>query len=223
VIKLEMSFLPPAFVRCETCEGTRFNRETLDIEYRGRNVAQVLQMSVEEALGLFEALPRIKRPLEALMDTGLGYLKLGQTSPTLSGGEAQRVKLVTHLLGGLSRRQEASRRPARAPARQSLFILEEPTIGLHMADVSRLVEMLQRLVDAGHSVVVIEHNLDLIAEADWVIDLGPEAGAAGGRMVAEGPPEAIASNPASYTGAFLRELLANSQGVPVPGRIRLPT
>ncbi len=201
-IKLEMNFLPPAFVRCESCGGSRFNRETLDIEFHGRNIAQVLDLSVEEAMEVFGSLPKIRRALQALADTGLGYLKLGQTSPTLSGGEAQRVKLVTHLLAGLKEPDLIERLPTR-----NLFILEEPTIGLHMADVRRLVDVLQRLVDAGHSVVVIEHNLDLIAEADWVIDLGPEGGSAGGQIVAEGTPEQVARNRHSYTGRFLRSLL----------------
>ncbi|MCB1128834.1 MAG: ATP-binding cassette domain-containing protein, partial [Verrucomicrobiae bacterium] len=169
-VKLEMNFLPPAFVTCESCRGLRFGRETLDLEYHGKNVAQVLDLSVAEAREFFAAVPRIRRALDALHDTGLDYLKLGQTSPTLSGGEAQRVKLVSHLLTGLKPRAEQ----IVAVGRQSLFVLEEPTIGLHASDVRRLVEVLQRLVDAGHSVVVIEHNLDLIAEADWVIDLGPE-------------------------------------------------
>ncbi|GDY20826.1 hypothetical protein LBMAG56_21720 [Verrucomicrobiota bacterium] len=202
-IKLEMSFLPPAYVRCETCDGTRFNRETLDVLLQGRNIAQVLDLSVAEALEYFAAYPRIRRALEALRDTGLDYLKLGQISPTLSGGEAQRVKLVSHLLTGL---KEAGTRPGRRAA-QHLFILEEPTIGLHMADVRRLVEVLQRLVDAGHSVIVIEHNLDLIAEADWVIDLGPEGGAGGGRVVVEGTPETVARCAASHTGRYLRALV----------------
>jgi excinuclease ABC subunit A len=201
-IKLEMNFLPPAFVRCEVCHGTRFNRETLDIEYAGKNVAQVLELSVDEAMDFFSSVPKIKRPLQALCDTGLGYLKLGQTSPTLSGGEAQRVKLVSHLLTGLKEPDLFDQAPKR-----NLFILEEPTIGLHMADVKRLVEVLQRLVDAGHSVIVIEHNLDLIAEADWVIDLGPEGGEAGGRIVAEGTPEEITENRTSHTGRFLRDVL----------------
>ena len=205
-IKLEMNFMPPAFVRCETCQGTRFSPETLDIEYRGKNIAQALEMSVEEAIDIFASLPKILRPLEALRDTGLGYLKLGQTSPTLSGGEAQRVKLVTHLLAGFARPELSGRAP-----RHNLFILEEPTIGLHMADVQKLVDVLQRLIDAGHSVVVIEHNLDLIAEADWVIDLGPEGGEGGGKIVAEGPPEVIARHPRSHTGRFLRELLASAK------------
>jgi excinuclease ABC subunit A len=204
-IKLEMNFLPPAFVRCEVCGGTRFNRETLDITSHGKNIAQVLELSVEEALDFFGSLPRIRRPLQALCDTGLGYLKLGQTSPTLSGGEAQRVKLVSHLLAGLRAPDAVNRRP-----RRNLFILEEPTIGLHMADVQRLVEVLQRLVEAGHSVIVIEHNLEFIAEADWVIDLGPEGGDGGGRIVAEGTPEQIARNKHSHTGRFLRSVLADA-------------
>lgn len=204
VIKLEMNFLPPAFVRCEVCGGTRFNRETLDIQYSGKNIAQVLELSVDEAMDFFSSVPRIKRPLQALCDTGLGYLKLGQTSPTLSGGEAQRVKLVTHLLAGLKEPDLFERFP-----RRNLFVLEEPTIGLHMADVQRLVDVLQRLVDAGHSVIVIEHNLDLIAEADWVLDLGPEGGAGGGEIVAEGTPEELARNKRSHTGRFLRSVLGH--------------
>lgn len=203
-IKLEMNFLPPAYLRCEACRGTRYSPETLDVEYAGRNIAAVLEMAVDEALGLFESVPRVRRPLEALRDTGLGYLKLGQTSPTLSGGEAQRVKLVTHLLAGL--KEPGEERPGRRGPR-NLFVLEEPTIGLHGADVRRLVEVLQRLVDHGHSVLVIEHHLELIAEADWVIDLGPEAGEAGGRLVVEGTPEKVARAARSHTGRFLRPLL----------------
>lgn len=207
VVKLEMSFLPTAYVRCESCRGTRFNQETLDIAYSGRNVAEVLEMSVDEAITFFDAHPRIRRPLEALRNTGLGYLKLGQVSPTLSGGEAQRVRLVTHLLAGLTARRDANPRGGAAKGRSCLFLLEEPTIGLHRADVDRLLEVLQRLVDAGHSVLVIEHHLDLIAEADWVIDLGPEAGAGGGRIVVEGTPEHVAMCPASHTGRYLRAAL----------------
>jgi excinuclease ABC subunit A len=207
VVKLEMNFLPPAFVRCETCDGLRFNLETLDIRWNGRNVAEVLELSVAEAIEFFAAQARIHRPLEALHDTGLDYLKLGQTSPTLSGGEAQRVKLVTHLLGGLKPAGEMQGGKFRA-ANAKFFVLEEPTIGLHMADVRRLVEVIQRLVDAGHTVLVIEHNLDLIAEADWVIDLGPEGGEAGGRIVAEGTPEMVAASASSHTGRYLKRLLA---------------
>jgi excinuclease ABC subunit A len=203
LIKLEMNFLPPAFARCDACEGTRFNRETLDVELNGKHIAAVLELSVAEALDFFAAFPRIRRPLEALRDTGLDYVKLGQTSPTLSGGEAQRLKLVTHLLTGMQRptglRDSGNR--------HKLFILEEPTIGLHMSDVGRLVEVLQRLVDTGHTVIVIEHNLDLIAEADWVIDLGPEGGEGGGRIVVAGTPEHLARCSRSYTGGFLKRLL----------------
>ncbi len=211
VTRLEMNFLPPAFVQCEACKGTRFNRETLDIEYGGKNIAEVLKLSVEEALAFFAAVPRIRRPLEALRDTGLGYLELGQTSPTLSGGEAQRVKLVTHLLTGLREQGELFDRSSR----RHLFVLEEPTIGLHMSDVLRLVDVLQRLVDHGHTVIVIEHQLDLIAEADWVIDLGPEAGEAGGRIVAAGTPEQIAACADSHTGRHLRPLLEQRGTLPI--------
>jgi excinuclease ABC subunit A len=205
IIKLEMNFMPPAYMPCETCQGTRFNRETLDITLRDLNIGQVLDLSVGEALEVFASFPRIARPLEALRDTGMDYVKLGQTSPTLSGGEAQRLKLVTHLLTGF--RQTELRLGEASDAPSCLFILEEPTIGLHMADVKRLVEVLQRLVDAGHTVIVIEHNLELLAEADWIIDLGPEGGAGGGRIVAQGTPEALAKNRKSHTGRFLRSLL----------------
>lgn len=221
VLKLEMNFLPAAYVPCETCHGTRFNRETLDIEMRGRSIGQVLDLSVEEAIGFFSSHPRILRPLEVLRDTGLGYLRLGQTSPTLSGGEAQRVKLVTHLLTGL---KEAKGGPVRrgATEKRNFFILEEPTVGLHMADVRRLVDVIQRLVDGGHSVVVIEHNLDLIAEADWVIDLGPEGGTGGGRLVAEGTPEELAAgHRRSHTGAYLRKLLGTAGRAAAPALLLL--
>ncbi|MCX8156947.1 MAG: ATP-binding cassette domain-containing protein [Verrucomicrobiae bacterium] len=213
VIKLEMSFMPPALVKCSRCQGLRFNAETLEVTYGGKNIAEVLELSVAEALEFFGAVPRVRRALEALHDTGLDYLKLGQTSPTLSGGEAQRVKLVTHLLGGLSATRE-SRAPGNKTAKGDVFILEEPTIGLHMADVQRLVDVLHRLVDAGHTVVVIEHNLDLIAEADWIIDLGPEGGSGGGRIVVEGTPEEVAACPQSYTGQYLRPVLNR----PTPAR-----
>jgi len=204
-IKLEMSFMPPAYVRCETCQGTRFNRETLDIQFHNLNIAEVLDLSVGEALQTFAAFPKIARALEALRDTGLDYIKLGQSSPTLSGGEAQRLKIVTHLLAGFRKPGETSLFP---PEKSSLFLLEEPTVGLHMADVKRLVEALQRLVDAGHTVIVIEHNLDLIAEADWIIDLGLEGGGGGGQIVGVGTPETLAKNKRSHTGRFLRRLLA---------------
>ncbi|HSH14439.1 MAG TPA: excinuclease ABC subunit A [Verrucomicrobiae bacterium] len=205
-IKVEMNFLPTAHVKCETCNGLRFTPETLDVEYRGRNIAQVLELSVAEALEFFAAQSKIRRPLEALRDTGLDYLKIGQTSPTLSGGEAQRVKLVTHLLSGLKPAPDQidSRVTHHASRQGSLFILEEPTIGLHMTDVQKLVEVIQRLVDAGHTVIVIEHNLDLIGEADWVIDLGPEGGDGGGRIVTQGTPEEVANCESSHTGRFLK-------------------
>ncbi|MFZ9854029.1 MAG: excinuclease ABC subunit UvrA [Limisphaerales bacterium] len=205
-IELEMNFLPSAQIRCGRCEGRRFNPETLDVTWQGKSIADVLDLSVSEALGFFSAHSRLLRPLQALADTGLDYIRLGQTSPTLSGGEAQRIKLVTHLLGGLS-----GSTPGRLTSRQlqggDVFILEEPTIGLHMQDVRRLVEVLQRLVDAGHTVIVIEHNLELISEADWVVDLGPEGGAGGGRILAEGTPEQIAQTPGSHTGTYLRSWL----------------
>ena len=212
VIGIEMNFLPPAHVRCEVCGGRRFNPETLDVRWNGKNIADVLDLSVAEALGYFAAHPRLLRPLEALRDTGLDYLRLGQTSPTLSGGEAQRIKLVTHLLTGLKPGPEDGVMTRRGVARRDVFVLEEPTIGLHLLDVRRLVEVLQRLVDAGHTVIVIEHNLDLIAEADWVIDLGPEGGGGGGRIVAEGTPEAVARAEGSHTGRYLRKFLRSKAG-----------
>jgi excinuclease ABC subunit A len=205
VIKLEMSFMPTAYTRCETCLGTRFNAETLDITLRGLNIAQTLDLSVAQALEVYAPFPRIARALEALRDTGMDYIKLGQSSPTLSGGEAQRLKLVTHLLSGFRQMDVPPGGISAAPS--CLFILEEPTIGLHMADVKRLVDVLQRLVDAGHTVIVIEHNLDLLAEADWIIDLGPDGGEGGGRIVAQGTPETLAKNRKSHTGRFLRSLL----------------
>ncbi len=202
-VKLEMNFLPPAFVTCDVCTGQRFSQETLDILWSGKNIAQVLQLTVGEALHFFASFPRICRPLQALHDTGLDYLPLGQTSPTLSGGEAQRVKLVTHLLTGL-RSQPGL---LDSCLNSSLFLLEEPSVGLHRADVDKLISVLHRLVDAGHTVLVIEHNLDLIAEADWIVDLGPEGGEAGGRVVATGTPETIARCRASHTGRYLRSML----------------
>jgi excinuclease ABC subunit A len=215
-VKLEMNFLPPAFVTCETCAGRRFSPDTLDIEFHGHNIAQVLELTVEEARQLFASFSRIARPLEALRDTGLGYLQLGQTSPTLSGGEAQRVRLVSHLLAGLSERVP---RPDRnAPG--NLFLLEEPTVGLHMADVQLLLQVLHRLVDAGHTVVVIEHNLDLIADADWILDLGPEGGEAGGELVASGTPETVARCSRSHTGRFLAKILRTRVQRPSRGRCR---
>ncbi|MBX3733754.1 MAG: excinuclease ABC subunit A [Verrucomicrobiae bacterium] len=223
VRELEMNFLPTARVRCERCGGARFNLETLDVRWNGKTVADVLDLSVAEALEFFAAHSKLRRPLEALRDTGLDYLRLGQTSPTLSGGEAQRIKLVSHLLGGLrpSPGEPAADAAAvpRGRRRRDLFILEEPTIGLHLQDVQRLVAVLQRLVDAGHTVIVIEHNLDLIAEADWVLDLGPEGGGGGGRLVAEGTPEAVAAVRESHTGRYLRPMVGK-RPAGRPGRRR---
>ncbi|HTT06031.1 MAG TPA: excinuclease ABC subunit UvrA [Steroidobacteraceae bacterium] len=198
---IEMSFLPDVKVLCERCGGRRFDRETLEIQWRGRSIGDVLAMNVEEAGSFFAAHPRIARPLRLLSDVGLGYLTLGQPSPTLSGGEAQRIKLVAEL----ARLAESARgRPA-----HTLYVLDEPTVGLHMADVEKLITVLHRLVDAGHSIVLIEHNLDVIAEADWIIDLGPEAGGGGGRVVAAGTPATIAARRGrSHTGAALARFLA---------------
>jgi len=199
---IEMSFLPDVKVLCERCGGSRFDRETLEIHWRGRSVGDILAMNVEEAVEFFAAHPRIRRPLALLADLGLGYLTLGQPSPTLSGGEAQRIKLVTEL----ARLTDSPRaRPG-----HTLYVLDEPTVGLHMADVEKLIAVLHRLVDAGHSVVVIEHNLDIMAEADWIIDMGPEAGDAGGLIVAAGPPAAIVARRArSHTGAALARFLVD--------------
>jgi excinuclease ABC subunit A len=206
--RIEMSFLPDVSVPCEVCRGARFNEETLAVSYRDRTIAEVLTMNVDDAAAFFEPHPAIYRPLQLLHDVGLGYLTLGQQSPTLSGGEAQRIKLVTELAKGVPR---PSFKLGRESSGQTLYVLDEPTIGLHMADVGRLVRVLHRLVDAGHTVVVIEHNLDVIAEADWVIDLGPEGGARGGRIVAQGPPEHIACLASrSHTGRFLKPHLSRT-------------
>src|SRR5690606_13121522 len=178
IIKIEMHFLPDVYVPCEVCKGRRYNRETLEITYRGKTIADVLDMTVIEALEFFSAFPSIVRKLQTLYDVGLGYIRLGQPATTLSGGEAQRVKLATEL----SRRSNG----------QTVYILDEPTTGLHFHDVEKLLNVLHRLVDAGDTVIVIEHNLDVIKTADWIIDLGPEGGDAGGRVVAAGPPEQVA-------------------------------
>jgi len=196
--KIEMSFLPDVRVPCERCNGARFNAETLAVTYRGKTIGDVLAMTVDEAARFFDAHPKVRHTLELLSDVGLGYLTLGQPSPTLSGGEAQRVKLVTEL---------AKARPGARTSEHVLYLLDEPTIGLHIADVEKLARVLHRLVDAGHSVVVIEHNLDVLAEADWLIDLGPEGGDGGGRVVAAGPPEAIARRARSHTAKALRGFL----------------
>ncbi len=192
-IKVEMHFLPDVFVPCEVCKGKRYNRETLEVTYRGKNIADVLDMTVDEALEFFEHVPPIKRILQTLHDVGLGYIKLGQPATTLSGGEAQRVKLASEL--------------CRRATGRTLYILDEPTVGLHFYDVERLLNVLHRLVDMGNTVIVIEHNLEVIKTADWVIDLGPEGGEQGGEVIAEGPPETIAKKPHSYTGQFLSAVL----------------
>ncbi len=199
---IAMSFLPDVKLLCETCHGSRFNPETLAVSWRGKNIGEILQMEVDEAVDFFASMPNIAHPLQLLKDVGLGYLTLGQPSPTLSGGEAQRIKLVTELS---KVRDDVTRRGQKAP--HTLYVLDEPTVGLHMADVEKLVRVLHRLVDAGHSVVVIEHDLDVIAEADWVIDLGPEGGAAGGKIAATGTPEAVVAM-GTHTGRALVNVLA---------------
>jgi len=198
IVRIEMHFLPDVYVPCDVCKGKRYNRETLEVRYKGKSIADVLDMSVDEALTFFEPIPRIRRKLRTLGDVGLGYIRLGQPATTLSGGEAQRVKLSTEL----SRRDTG----------RTVYILDEPTVGLHFADVARLLEVLHRLADAGNTVVVIEHNLDVIKTADWIIDLGPEGGELGGEVIAEGSPEAVIEVPASYTGQFLRPVLRRAAG-----------
>ncbi len=188
-----MHFLPDIYVPCEVCRGKRYNRETLEVRYKGKNIADVLDMTVEEALDFFRDLPKLESRLRTLYDVGLGYIRLGQSSTTLSGGEAQRVKLATEL-------------SKRATGR-TIYILDEPTTGLHTDDVRRLLGVLQRLVDAGNTVLVIEHNLDVIKSADHIIDLGPEGGSGGGTVVAQGTPEAVAQTEGSYTGQYLKKLL----------------
>ena len=193
ILKIEMHFLPDVYVPCEVCGGKRYNRETLEVKYKGRSIADVLEMTVEEAAGFFSAIPKIARKLRTLLDVGLGYIQVGQPATTLSGGEAQRVKLATEL--------------ARQATGRTVYILDEPTTGLHTADVQRLVDVLQRLVDGGNTVIVIEHNLDVIKVADYVVDLGPEGGDAGGQLVIAGTPEEVAACPGSYTGQYLKKLL----------------
>ncbi|HOG45319.1 MAG TPA: excinuclease ABC subunit UvrA [Anaerolineae bacterium] len=197
IIKIEMQFLPDVYVPCEVCHGKRYNREALEILYRGKSIAEVLDMTVQEAIEFFGNIPALRSKLETLYDVGLGYIRLGQPATTLSGGEAQRVKL--------------SRELSRRATGRTLYILDEPTVGLHMADVERLLQVLGRLVDAGNTVLIIEHSLDVIKTADWVIDLGPEGGAAGGRIIAEGTPEQIAAAPGSYTGQYLKRVLGASR------------
>ena len=195
LVKIEMHFLPDVYVPCDVCQGKRYNRETLEVRYKGASISDVLEMTCDEALDFFRNLPRIRDKIQTLVDVGLGYIKLGQSSTTLSGGEAQRVKLATEL----SRRSTGS----------TFYILDEPTTGLHMYDVSKLIDVLQKFVDGGNTVLVIEHNLDVIKCADWIIDLGPEGGDGGGRIVAEGTPEQVAAAPGSFTGEYLRKVISN--------------
>jgi excinuclease ABC subunit A len=193
LLEIEMNFLPPVYVTCEACGGQRYNRETLEINYKGKNIADVLDMTVDEAATFFRAVPQIYDPLLTLAEVGLGYIRLGQSGTTLSGGEAQRVKLASEL--------------SRKATGRTLYILDEPTTGLHFHDVAKLLEVLFKLRATGNTLLVIEHNLDVIKTADWVLDLGPEGGSAGGRIVAEGPPEVIARAPESHTGRYLKPVL----------------
>lgn len=194
MLKVEMHFLPDIYVPCENCHSKRYNRETLDIQYKGQNIYQVLDMTVEHALEFFSAVPAVARKLQTLIDVGLGYIRLGQSATTLSGGEAQRVKLALEL----SKRDTG----------KTLYILDEPTTGLHFHDIDLLLKVLYRLREHGNTIVVIEHNLDVIKTADWVIDLGPEGGANGGEIIAEGTPEEVARNKKSYTGKYLKNALS---------------
>ncbi|MFN3327860.1 MAG: ATP-binding cassette domain-containing protein, partial [Fervidobacterium pennivorans] len=196
VVKIEMMFLPEVYVECEVRKGKRYNSETLEVTYKGKNIADVLDMTVDEALEFFQNIPAIRETLQVLSDVGLGYIKLGQPATTLSGGEAQRVKLASEL------RKKATGR--------TLYILDEPTVGLHFDDVKKLIEVLNRLVDKGNTVIVIEHNLDVIKSADYIIDLGPEGGDKGGYVVATGTPEEVAKVESSWTGKYLRMVLSNS-------------
>ena len=202
LIKIEMHFLPDVYVTCETCKGKRYNRETLEIKFKNKSIADVLDMTVEEAQSFFQAVPAIREKMDALMRVGLSYIKVGQQATTLSGGEAQRVKLSKEL--------------ARRATGRTLYILDEPTTGLHFEDVRKLLEVLHELVDQGNTVLVIEHNLDVIKTADWVIDIGPEGGDGGGYIVAEGTPEEIAAHPGSHTGRYLKDLLAEKSIIAKP-------
>ena len=193
IIKIEMHFLPDVYVPCEVCEGKRYNRETLEVKYKGKSIYDVLDMTVEEALDFFKNVPRIHNKIQTLYDVGLSYVKLGQPSTELSGGEAQRIKLATEL--------------SRKSTGKTIYILDEPTTGLHFADVHKLVEILRRLSDGGNTVVVIEHNLDVIKTADYIIDMGPEGGDGGGCVIAKGTPEEICKVEQSYTGKYLKPLL----------------
>lgn len=193
IVKIEMHFLADVYVPCEICKGARYNHETLEVKYKGKSIYDVLEMTVEEGLEFFRNMPKIARKLQTLYDVGLGYIKLGQPATTLSGGEAQRVKLATEL--------------SKRPTGRTIYILDEPTTGLHTADVHKLIDVLQKLVDAGNTVVVIEHNLDVIKVADHIIDLGPEGGDNGGKIVVCGTPEKVAAYKKSYTGMYLKKIL----------------
>jgi excinuclease ABC subunit A len=206
VIKVEMHFLPDAYVTCDACRGMRYNRETLEIRYKGRNIHEVLEMTVEDAAVFFRNVPALQSRLQTLLETGLSYVRLGQNATTLSGGEAQRVKL--------------SRELAKRATGRTLYILDEPTTGLHFHDIEQLLGVLARLRDEGNTIVVIEHNLDVIKTADWVIDLGPEGGDGGGRLVAAGTPEDLAATAASHTGEYLKRVLAAAERAPTPARRR---
>ncbi|MEI6676892.1 MAG: excinuclease ABC subunit A, partial [Verrucomicrobiota bacterium] len=209
-IKLEMDFLPSTWVHCETCNGDRYNPATLEVTFRNKNIGQILTMTIDEAASFFASQPRIAAPLKLMADTGLGYLQLGQASPTLSGGEAQRIKLVSELTKGRSAKPpipNLSKTSNHLSQPRNLYLIEEPTVGLHREDVQRLIEVLHRLVDEGHTVVVIEHHMAVAAEADWLLDLGPEAGDGGGKIVAQGPPEKIITSKSSRTAPFLRAML----------------
>ena len=188
-----MHFLPDVFVPCEVCKGHRYNRETLEVRYKGKNIFEVLDMTVSEGVEFFANIPKIYNKLKTLEEVGLGYIKIGQSSTTLSGGEAQRIKLAAEL--------------AKRSTGKTIYILDEPTTGLHTADVRKLIEILQKLTDGGNTVLVIEHNLDVIKTADYLIDMGPEGGSGGGTVIASGTPEEVAANPVSYTGAYLKKLL----------------
>ncbi len=193
IIKIEMHFLPDVYVPCEVCHGKRYNRETLEVKYKDKNISEVLGMTIEDGVEFFANIPKIKRKLQTLVDVGLGYMKLGQPATTLSGGEAQRVKLASEL--------------HRRSTGRTLYILDEPTTGLHAHDIARLLEVLQRLVESGETVLVIEHNLDVIKTADYIVDLGPEGGDKGGQIVASGTPEQVVKEERSYTGKYLKEIL----------------
>jgi excinuclease ABC subunit A len=193
LIKVEMHFLPPVYIPCNSCKGKRYSKETLEIRYKDKNIAEILDMTVSEALHFFSSIPYIRQKLKVLEDVGLGYLQLGQPASTLSGGEAQRVKLSKEL--------------GRKSTGNALYILDEPTTGLHYVDIKKLLDVINKLIDLGNTVIIIEHNLDVIKSADYIIDLGPEGGEKGGRVVAEGSPEEVCMNPDSYTGQFLRQKL----------------